>query len=136
MPTKSGNGAVDDARVAGRETCVVEPVARQRTDLEVLHEHIGLARHLHEQGRIFRTREVESDRALVAIGTGEVRGFAFATSPVEPWGAEAARVVARSRTLHLDDVGSQVGEKLGGPGTGEHTAHVDDADAAQGTWNG
>src|SRR5690606_34292268 len=45
--------------------------------------------------------------------------------------APVARVVARARTFHFDDVGAQVRQVLGAPGAGQDAAQVEHADAIQ-----
>jgi hypothetical protein len=41
------------------------------------------------------------------------------------------RVVARARALDLDHVGAEVGEQLGGPGTGEDAREIEDAEVRE-----
>src|SRR5439155_26016846 len=78
----------------------------------------------------FGLRDVDRDRFLAAVGRGVIRRvLGVAPVPVlHPGRTESARVVARARTLDLDDLGAEIGEVLPRPGAGEHARKIEDAD--------
>src|SRR5713101_1604322 len=109
--------AVDEARVDFLQVVVGEAVAR-----EVAHEPLA-----------FGPRDVDRDRFLAAVGRGVI-GRVLGVAPVlvlHPGRTEGARVVARARTLDLDDFGAEIGEVLPRPGTGEHAREIEDADVRE-----
>ncbi|MNZ90042.1 hypothetical protein D3C78_1089920 [compost metagenome] len=131
---EAGDGAVDQARIEGLEAVVVEAVLPQPADLEVLHHHVGFQGHAAQQGLAFGVGHVDGDGALVAVAGREVSGFArvLAGIVLAEGRAPVAGVVAGDGALDLDDVGAQVGQHLGAPGTGEHARQVQHLDAGQG----
>jgi hypothetical protein len=67
--------------------------------------------------------QVDGDAALVAVDRGEAQGHAVLAI------AEVAHVIAAARSLHLDDVGAEVGEHHRAVGAGDDPGQVEDADA-------
>src|SRR6185295_12943804 len=78
----------------------------------------------------FGLREVEGHRFLAAVHRKEVRRLArFLAIPVlEEGRAPAARVVARSGALDLENFRAEVGEILRRPGPGKNAREIENAD--------
>jgi hypothetical protein len=72
--------------------------------------------------------EIDRDRALAAIA-GMIIGSRHlrAVGALDERRPPAARVVAGSGALDLDDVGSEVGEDLSGPGSCENARKLQNA---------
>ena len=123
---EAGDGAVHQARVERAQGGIVQPVLRQAPGLEVLHQHVALLRQAPHQLLPLGAGEVDGHRLLVAVGAHVVgrlaRGLAGGVGHVGR--APGARVVAAAGALHLDDLGAQVAQRLGGPGAGQHARQV------------
>lgn len=130
---EAGDGAIDQRRVHRLQGGVVEAVLLQPADLEVLDHHVAVGGELTYQLLPLGLREVDGDGPLAAIGRQVIGGLGgvVAGLVLEERRAPAAGVVAGAGALHLDDLGAQVGEHLPGPGSGEDTAQVEDADVGQ-----
>jgi hypothetical protein len=120
---KTGDGAIDQPRVDGFETVVVQPILLEAADLEVLHHHIGLCSHFAQQGLPFWVRHVDGDAALIAVASGEVAGLTRVVAHVifQKWRAPVAGVVTGHWALDLDHISAQVGQHLRGPRACQHT---------------
>ena len=79
------------------------------------------AHDLHAHGMV----EIDAHAFLIAV-VGQKRGRVAGLGPAAvPCGSVAARVVAASRTLDLDDRGAEVAEELGAIRTGNVLREVD-----------
>jgi len=83
-------------------------------------------------------RDVEGHRFLPAIAREVVRGVSrvAALAVLEEGRAPAPGIVAPTRPLDLDHLGAEVGEVLGGPGTGQHAGEIEDADPVEDSGHG
>ncbi|KAF1051459.1 MAG: hypothetical protein GAK34_01516 [Delftia tsuruhatensis] len=120
------DGAVHQARVQLRQLLVAQPQLLGAADLEVLDDHVAVGRQLACDAQALFGLQVQRDRALVAVGAVEVGGVALAHAH-----APVARVVAAARVLDLDDLGTQVGQRHGTHGAGQHARKIQDAHAVQ-----
>ena len=70
--------------------------------------------------------EIDLDRALAPIRGMEISGVEMAPlRRLDEGRAPAARIVPAAFTLDLNDVGTQVGENLPGPGPGQDTGKLE-----------
>ena len=130
---ETGHRAVDQVGLDGLQRCVVQPVARELTDLVVFQHHVGAGRQVAQQGLAFGAGDVDRDGALAAVG-GQVVGRFAGVVPSRVLGvgrAPGARVVAHARAFDLDDVGAEVGQVLRAPWSGQHARQIQHADVAQ-----
>ena len=97
----------------------------QRAGLEVLDQHVGLARQCAHDGLAFLAAQVELHRALVARLHLPPHGGPVAQH------APLAKRVADAHRLDLDDVGAELGQGLAGKGPGDQLTQFDDLDALQ-----
>ncbi|MCY1555112.1 hypothetical protein D9M68_917440 [compost metagenome] len=58
---EAGDRAVDQARIDLPQAVVVQPVARQRADLVVLDQHVGIPGQLDDERLAFRCGQVDGD---------------------------------------------------------------------------
>jgi len=109
-----GDRAVDEARIECLETFVVQPVRLQATDLEVLDQDVGPLRQLSDETLPIRFADIDRQRSLAAIGTEVVSRLAgdLTVRACQPGRTPCAGVVSTARALDLDDVRSQITEKL------------------------
>ena len=135
---EAGDGAIDEARVERAQALMVQPVLLQAADLEVLHHHIGLLRHLADERLALGRGHVDGDRALVAVAGREIAGLrgVVALGVLQKGRAPLARVVTQAGALHLHHIAPQVGQHLGAPGASEHAREVEHLDARQGASGG
>ena len=133
---EAGQRAVDEARVDGFETFIIEAVFLEAADLEVLQHDVGLGGELAYQLLTFWLGHVDFHRPLAAVGREEIGGVALAAVGIGDEGrAPAARVVTFARPFHLDHLRAEIGEDLRGPWPGEHAAQVEDAKTGKWTWH-
>ena len=114
----------------GAEAGVVEPVAGQAAELEVLDDDVAAAGQFADEALPLRLGEVDGDRAFVAVGAeeiGRIRSVA-AIGSLDVGRAPGAGVVAGAGALDLDDVGAVVAEQLSGPGARQDAGQVEDFD--------
>ena len=113
--SETRDGAVNQTRIEGTKACVIEPVLFETAGFEVLHEHVAFGGDLAYQALTFGLTDVHRQRALVAVGTQIVGAFPglVPVRVLEKRGSPTPRVVARARTLHLDDFGAEVAQQLG-----------------------
>ena len=98
----------------------------ERAGLEVLDQHVGLGGQPAHQGLALGLAQVGADRALVARRHLPPDRGALAQQP-----PLAQRIAAFGR-FDLDDVGAEVGQRLGGEGAGDQLAELDHLEALQG----
>ncbi len=120
--------AEDDARVHGRERVVAEPEPVEVAGAEVLDDDVGPRREAPHRLAAGLGLEIERDRALVAIRRRVVGRGAVGQERRAP----SARVVARARTLDLDDIGAQIAEHLGAERTRENAREVQNPEVREG----
>ena len=123
---EAADRGVDDARVRRADRLVVQPVAGQPAGLEVLHEHVRPPGQLLRGGQVGLVLQVQRDRALVPVDGQEVGGPALVVHRRHPLPG-----VVAARALHLDHVGTEVGQQHGAVRAGQHPGEVGDQQAGQ-----
>ena len=94
---------------------------------EVLDQHVAFFNQLFQNSLAFRFFGVQRQRTLVAVEHGEVQGIDVGNVT-----QLAARHVAGTGALDLDDVGAKPCQQLGAGRAGLHVREVDDFDAVEG----
>ena len=72
----AGDRAADQSRILFAQAGQRKAELRQRTGLEVLHEHVGLREHRFEHSLVFGLAEIEHHRLLAAIEPDEIGALA------------------------------------------------------------
>ena len=103
---------------------IAQPVFRQRTDLEVLHQDVAIGDQPQRDLLPFRLADIQRDRHLVAVHANEIRAL---LGPRHERRSEAAGIVTGARPLDLDHLGAQIAQHLRAGGTREHTGQVEHA---------
>ena len=120
------DGGIDDPRRAAPGRRLADPQPLRHAGAEILHQHVGALDQGEQRFEAGGVLEVDGDGTLVAVVVEE--GGSEAPRP----GRDAAGVVAAGRgVLHLDDVGTLVGQHHGGRRPGDHAGKIDDANAVQ-----
>ncbi len=119
---------VDDARVALADRGVAQPEPVHRAGPEGLEHDVRARAELGGERLVAGVAQVERQRALAAVEAQVVR-----RALVDERGTPLARVVTRPGALDLDDVGSEVAERLRAERSGEHAGEVGDEQAVEGT---
>jgi hypothetical protein len=101
-----------------RQVGAGEPQTLDRVGREVLGEDVRLLRHLLHQCQAALLFEVDGERALVGVVHHEIEGV-----------AEAGATGFAARRLHIGDVGTHPGERLGASRASLELRQVEDADA-------
>src|SRR4030095_14981627 len=116
------------------ECGIIEPAPREIAHLVVFDQHISLVRESPRQCCARIVREIDRDRAFVAIRAAEVGGISgrFTLLIRQPWWTPRASVVADARALDLDDVSAEIGQRLRAGRAGEHAREVDYAQTGEG----
>jgi len=117
---EAGARHVDDALVPGGDRRVVEAVAAERPDREVLDHDVGLRAQLADEVLTAGLAQVDGHRLLGPVAR-EVIGRLVAHPRLE-----LAGFVARSRLLDLDDRRAQLRQDHRGVGARQHPGHLDD----------
>ena len=107
----------------------VEAELHESADLEVLDQDVRARREAPHDLASPLGREVGDDRALAAIARMEIGGRQLALR-VDEGRPPAARLVAL-RTLDLNDVGAEIGERLAGRRAREHARKLNDAQSGK-----
>ena len=130
---EAGDGAVDQAGIHCLEALVIQAIGRESTHLEVFDQHVGLQSQLPNQRLASRRAQVDCEGPLVTVRALEVRSFLrFAAFLVlQPRRSPGARVVARARSLDLDDIRPKVAQQLRAPRSSQDTGEVEDPQPAQ-----
>src|SRR5262249_26882312 len=114
---EAGDRAIDQARVLLAQACVIEAELGKPADLEILDQHVRAGRELLDDAPAVLALEITLDRALTAVSGVEIGRAEMATiGRLDEGRPPAPRVVARPLALDLDDVGTEIGENLPGPG--------------------
>src|SRR5947208_15599792 len=122
---EGGDRAVDEPGIDGRERLVAQTERLHRPRPEVLDQDVAPAHESRQHLGALRRLEVERDRALVAVDDEVRRRLALLV------GRPGARLVARARVLHFDDVGAQVREQHAAEGAGQGARAIDATDAVE-----
>ena len=105
---EAGDRAVDEARVEGEQAGRVQAVARHVADLEVLDEHVAAAA---ARRRISAwpsgARDVDRDRALVAVGAEVVGGLGGVVAVAVLAGRAGPSRACRRRRLAVAQSGAR-----------------------------
>jgi len=129
---ETGHRTVDQARIVGRQTLVVETEPGEAAHLEVLDQDVGLLRQLPDDAATILAFEIAFDGALAAVGGMKIGSAEMAAVlGLDERRAPGAGVVADATALDLDHVGAEIGEDLARPGTGEDTGEFENAKAGQ-----
>ena len=75
---KPRNRTINQPRINRPQILPPQPILCQTPNLEILHEHIALRRHLAHNRRPRRVRDIDRHRHLPAIGRHEIRGHPHA----------------------------------------------------------
>jgi hypothetical protein len=132
---EAGDGAVDQARVELLQAFVVQAVLGQAAHLEVFNQDVALQRQFAHQLGAARRGDVQRHRQLVAVGGQVIRSFGgvVARLVLQVRRPPGPRVVARAGAFDLDDLGAEVGEVLGAPGTRQDAGEIQHAYAGKGS---
>ena len=111
----AGHRTVDDAGIDLLDRFIVEAVALQVADLEVLHHDVHGLRQLANDLLSRGLGEIDRDRTLVAVGADEERvvvvRLAFRIDQIGR--PKNARIVTPARALDLDHLGTEIGRASG-----------------------
>ena len=105
---------------------VAEPELRQHAGPVVVDHDIGAAHEILDHRTALVGREPHADRALPAVQRDEVQGLVALEVRTH-----RAGVVGMRRVLHLEHVGSEVGQHEPGVRPGQEVAELEDADAVE-----
>ena len=89
--TEAGNRAVDQARKSFPKLLIAEPIFGECADLEVFRKDVALCDQLKRDRLTLGLRDVQRDRALVAVDANEIRALIRAGHEGR---RESARIVA------------------------------------------
>ena len=112
---KAGDGAIDKARIDGRQFGVAQAMLFERSDLIVLDQHVRSANQLANDLAARRLGEIECDRALATVAGGEIGRFGrgVALHVRHEGRPPSPAVIAPTTALDLHDIGAEIGQKLG-----------------------
>ncbi len=116
--------AIDQIRLDGLELLVAQAQFLGATGLEVLDHHVALRQQAVDDLHAFGRLQIHRDGPLVAVHAVVVGGLGLADAH-----APVAGVVAPAGVLHLDDIGTKVGQHLAAQRAGEHAREVEHAHA-------
>ena len=107
---------------------MIEAVAGEPADLEVLDDDVGLAGELADEGLPVGLREIDGDGQLAAVAGEVIRrlGRLAAGGVAQVRRPPGAGVVAAARLLDLDDGGAEIREQLRAPWSREDAGEVED----------
>ena len=126
---EAGAGDVDDALVDGADRRIVEAVALERADREVLQKHVGLLREIAHDRLAVRRAQVDGDRLLGAVA-GEVVG-ALGRAVFSTNGSKLRVSSPAPRLLDLDHGRAELGQDHAGERAGEHPRQVENGDVLE-----
>ena len=122
-------GHVDQARVRLAELPVADLPLVEGARPEILHEDVGLGRQPLEELLALGGVEVDPHVVLGVIRGEEPERRVL---PVGGLGRHVAHGVAPGGQLHLDDLGAELAEEVGGGGSEDEGGQLEDADPPQG----
>src|SRR5687768_8554279 len=129
---EAADRAVDQAWTGRTQALLVEAVALQSSDLEILDEDIGARSEALDETAVALVGKVRRHRTLAPVAAMKVGGRKrAAVLSFNEGRSPGAGVVAALRMLDLDDVGAEIGEDLAGPGSGKNASKHKDADAVE-----
>ncbi len=124
--------AINQLWIAAAEACLIQPVLEQPANLEVFDEDIGAPGQFAHGPLSWSGRDVDGNRAFVAIAGEKIGGIATAAiGAFNERRTPVAGVVASSGALDLDNSGAEVREDLGAPGAGQNARQIDNANSGQ-----
>ena len=124
--------AIDQARVDGRKSVIVEPESLQSADLEVLDDDVAGLCKRYDDFSSLAFAEIHRHRFLPTVG-GEIisaEQVRFMLTDDEGW-APAPRVISLPGPLNLDDFGTEVRQQLRRPRTSQDPAEIENMQSAQ-----
>ena len=128
--TKACHGTIDQARIDRAQILITQPVPRKRAGAEIFDQHIRLCHDALQDGRAFRLREIQAERAFVAIERGEISAV---ITPRHKGRAERTQIIAIALAFQLDDFGAQIAQHLCAKRAGYHARQVNHAQAGKRT---
>src|SRR5215467_12634811 len=128
---EAGDRTVDQPGKSPVKLIIAETIFRQRADLEVLDENVALGDQPQRDLLAFRLGDVERDRPLVAVDADEVGALLGAGHERR---RESTRVVAATRLLYFDDIGTEICEHLHAGRPREHAGEIEYLDILE--WSG
>ena len=125
---EAGDRAIDEPRIDRAQAFVVEAVALQPADLEVLDQHVGVRREPPDERAPFLRLEIGGDRALAAIAGVEVGGREVAAVAASTKGGPQPRVSSPlpGRSTFTTSA-PRSARSLPGPRTGEDAGELENA---------
>ena len=121
----TGNAAEHQSRIDARQRLVAEAQLVHHAGAEALDQDVGGLHQFLERSLAVRVLEIEAQATLVAVH------HLVQVAGVAPHRTERAGVVARAGVLDLDDIGTIVGEMLGGERAGQQASQIKHADTRQ-----
>src|SRR5690606_18174178 len=118
---KARHRAVNQTRIDLAQAFIVEAVAFQIADLVVLEQDVRLRCQPSHELLALWLRDIDGHGLLVAVRAdvhGAERRIFPALLVFHEWWAEVARIIAFSRPLDLDDIGTEIAQHLAGPWRG------------------
>ena len=126
---EAAHRGVDQGGPAGAQGFVAEADALHDPGAKVLDQGIGAVDQPQRHAAVPLVAQVEDDAALVAVDAGKV-ATVVAALPIRGEGAEPPGEVAL-RGLHLDHVGTEVGEEHGAKGPRQGPGQIEDGGARE-----
>ena len=120
--TEALHARIDHARVELLDTLPGEAHAVHGAGCKILHQHVAGLHQALEDLEALLVLAVDGDRTLVVVQHREIEAVR-----VRHVLQLAARDVAHARTLDLDHVGAEPGEKLGAGGARLHVGEIENA---------
>ena len=105
---------VDDARIDGAHRVVAEPEPLDGAGGEILHHDVGTLGHVLDELQPAFGFQVDGDGFLVGVEQQEIPGVLVRASALAGLSAQqVAAGLAALRVFHLDDLGTEPGQRLG-----------------------
>jgi formimidoylglutamate deiminase len=121
----TGYRTIDQARIDCTECIVADAKTFGGAGAEVFNDDIGLCHQGVNDITAFGFVQIDADRALVAVGAGEVGGDR--TDVGRPHAAGVVTVEG----FHFDDIGAEIGQCLPAPGSGQDSGQIQNFHAAE-----
>ncbi len=123
-----GDRAIDEARISGGQAGIIQPVLRERADLEILDHDVGIRDQTLHFGLTCGGGEIDHHRRLAAIGRVEIGGVARPVGVGYERRPPLAGIVP-CRALDLDHIRAKVGKDLTRPRPRENAREFDHLEA-------